>query len=197
MRFSSANILALLAAISAAQEICTEPASRLYLPDPPYSNYIYFDCHSSSHVIVTSPLPDSNLDVIGARLLVAWPAGNSGIVAYFEPSDGVNGSLTPSLMNSTSSGEVLDPIYDTSKGASPRVGVSGSINFNVAAILTIPILGSVRTIRDFSEGDSMLDPDVQGSLQFALSDSDGATISRTWFDNVTVTALTFTPIDGA
>lgn len=197
MHFQFSHVLALLTAISAAQETCTEAASRLYLPDPPYSNYIFFDCHSSSHVIVTSPLPDSNLEVIGARLLVAWPAGNSGLVAYFEPTDGVNGSLTPALANSTSSGETLDPIYDTSVGTNPRVGVSGAITFNVAANLTLPILGSVRTIRDFSEGGSILDPDVQDALQFSLSDNDGATVSRTWFDNVTTTELTFTPVNGA
>lgn len=189
--------LALLVAVGVAQETCTVPASRLYLPDPPYSNYIYFDCHSSSHVVVTSPLSNSNLNVIGARLLVAWPAGNSGLVAYFEPSDGAKGSLTPVLANSTSSGETLDPIYNPNEGTNPRVGVSGAINFNKAANLTLSILGSIRTIRDYSEGGGNLDPGVQDALKYSLSDNDGATISRTWFDNVTTTTLAFTPLDGA
>ncbi|KAH6633559.1 hypothetical protein C7974DRAFT_433531 [Boeremia exigua] len=189
-------LVALLGAICAAQD-CSEPASRLYLPDPPYSNYIYFDCHSSSHVVVTSPLSDSNLSVIGPRLLVAWPAGNSGLVVYFEPSDGVKGSLTPTLENSTSTSETLDPIYAPVEGSSPRVGVSGALNFNVPANLTLSILGSVRTIRDYAEGPALLDPGVQGGLRFSPSDNDGASISRTWFDNVTTTVLAFTPIDAA
>ena len=189
--------VALLAAVCAAQDTCNEPASRLYLPDPPYDNYIYFDCHSSSHVIVTSPTPESNLSIIGPRLLVAWPAGNSGLVVYFKPSDGINGTLTLRLENSTSTGEILDPIYEPIEGRDPRVGVSGSINFNVPANLTVSILGSIRTIRDFAEGPSILDPDVQGGLRFSQSDNDGATINRTWFDNVTTTMLTFTPINGA
>ncbi|KAJ8108347.1 hypothetical protein OPT61_g8238 [Boeremia exigua] len=197
MLLSFSWLLALLVEICAAQDTCSEPASRLYLPDPPYSNYIYFDCHSSSHVVVTSPSPDSNLSVIGPRLLVAWPAGNSGLVVYFEPSDGVNGTLTPALQNSTSSGETLDPIYVPVDSSSPRVGISGAINLNVPANLTLPIFGSIRTVRDFAEGSSVLDPDVQGGHRFSLSDNNGATVERTWFDNVTTTTLTFTPMDGA
>jgi len=189
-------LASLLAAVCIAQNACNEPPSQLYLPDPPYDNYIYFDCHSSSHVIVTSPSSDSNLDIIGPRLLVAWPAGNSGLVAYFEPTDGAKGTLTPRLENSTSTGNTLVPIYEPIQSSVPRVGVSGSLNLNVPAKLTIPILGSIRTIRDFAEGGSILDPDVQGGLRFTESDN-GATINRTWFDNVTTTVLTFTPVNGA
>jgi hypothetical protein len=194
--FRPSNLVAVvLAAACVAQDTCNEPASRLYLPDPPYDNYIYFDCHSGSHVIVTSPGPDSNLNVIYPRLLVAWPGGNSGLAAYFAPTNGANGTLTLRLENSTSTGEALDPIYELIQGTAPRVGVSGSINFNVPANLTIPILGSIRTIRDFAEGPSILDPDVQGGLRFSGSDI-SATINRTWFDNVTTTELTFTPLGG-
>ncbi|KAF2628120.1 glycogen debranching enzyme [Macroventuria anomochaeta] len=190
-------LAALFAAVSVAQDTCNEPASRLYLPDPPYDNYIYFDCHSSSHVILTSPMSNSNFSILGPRLLMAWPAGNSGLAAYFEPTDGVNGTLTPRLENSTSTGEILNPIYEPIEGSDPRVGVSGSVNFNVPANLTIPILGSIRTIRDFAEGSSILDPGVQGGLRFSQSDDNGATVNRTWFDNITTTVLTFTPFDGA
>lgn len=189
-------LVALLAAVGIAQDTCNEPASRLYLPDLPYDNYLYFDCQSSSHVIITSPTTESNLSVIGPRLLVAWPAGNSGLVVYFEPTDGVNGTLTPTLANSSSTGEALDPIYESVEGGNPMVGVSGSINFNVPATLTVAVLGSIRTIRDFAEGPSILDPDVQGGLQYSGSNS-STTISRTWFDNITTTVLNLTPLDDA
>ncbi|KAJ4330686.1 hypothetical protein N0V87_009796 [Didymella glomerata] len=187
---------ALLAAVGVAQDTCDEPASRLYLPDPPYDDYLYFDCHSSSHVIVTSPAPDSDLSVIGPRLLIAWPAGNSGLVVYFEPTNGVNGTLTPSLANSSSTGETLDPIYEPAEGSNPVVGISGSINFNVPATLTVAVLGSIRTVRDFAEGPSILDPSVQGGIRYSRVD-DSATINRTWFDNVTTTVLDFTPLNGS
>lgn len=188
--------LGLLVAVISAQITCDKPASRLYLPDPPYDNFIYFDCQSSSHVILTSPTPESNLSVIGPRLLVAWPAGNSGLVVYFEPTDGVNGTLTPRLVNSSSTGEVLDPIYRPSEHYDSLVGIAGSIDFNAPATLTVAILGSIRTIRDFAEGPSILDPNVQSSVRYSGSNG-SATIDRTWFDNVTVTVLNFAPIDGA
>ncbi|KAF3006588.1 hypothetical protein E8E13_006971 [Curvularia kusanoi] len=189
-------LVALFAALAVGQDSCSEPASRLYLPDPPYDNYIYFDCHSSSHVILTSPRPDSNLDIISPRLLVAWPAGNSGLVAYFEPADGVKGSLTPSLKNSSSTGEALDPIYEPVQGSTPRVGVAGSIFFNKPAKLTTAVLGSIRSVRDFTEGGGKLDPEVQSGLIYSGSDV-SATINRTWFDGVTATVLNFTPLNGA
>lgn len=146
---------------------------------------------------MTSPLPSSNLSVIGPRLLVAWPAGNSGLVAYFEPTNGPNGTLAPRLENSTTTGETLDAIYNPIEGGDPRIGVSGCINFNVPARLTIPILGSIRTIRDFAEGPSILDRDVQNGLRFSKLGTSSTTISRTWFDNVTTTELLFAPLNGA
>lgn len=170
---------------------CPDEARRLYLADPPYDNYFYSDCHSSSHVIVTTPRPGSDLTRIQPRLLIAWPAGNSGALALFAPESGVNGSLAIRLENSTRNGEALNPVSE-----SDRVGISGSINFNDTARLTVPILGSIRAIRDFTEG-SGVNQAFQNSFGFALNADGGATINRTWFDNVTTTWLSFTPADGA
>ena len=124
---------------------CEEAASRLYLEDGPQKNYLYSDCHTSAHVIVTTPRPDSNTSVVKPRLIVAWPAGNSGAMAYFAPESG-QGSLNISLEES-GNGETVQPL-----NASDRVGVSASINFNTTARLTQPILGSIRAIRDQTEG---------------------------------------------
>ncbi|KAI8936623.1 hypothetical protein NX059_007022 [Plenodomus lindquistii] len=170
---------------------CPEEARRLYLPDPPYDNYFYSDCHTSSHVIVTTPRPGSDLTRIRPRLLVAWPAGNSGVLALFAPENGPAGSLAIGLENSTANGQTLNPISEPE-----RVGVSGSISFNNTARLTTPILGSVRSIRDFTEGDGVAQ-DFQNSFGFSLNEDGGATINRTWFDGVTTTWLTFTPLNGA
>ena len=169
---------------------CSQPALRLHLPDAPYDNYFYSDCHSSSHVIVSSPQPGNNLTIVKPRLIVAWPSGNSGALALFGPENGKDGSLSIRL-EKTGSGESLDPIND-----SGRVGVSGAINFNDTARLTVPILGSIRTIRDFTEGGNTTQ-DFQGGFGFSLHEDGGATINRTWFDGVTTMWLTFTPLNGA
>src|SRR5207247_1536968 len=81
------------------------------LSDPPYENYFYSDCDASNQVVVTSPLPDSNLTIIGPRLIVAWPAGNSGVVAYFSPSSGPNGTLAIAVDNSSS--PALRPVHQS------------------------------------------------------------------------------------
>ncbi|KAK5727059.1 hypothetical protein LTR15_002951 [Elasticomyces elasticus] len=177
---------------------CTETPTTQHLSDPPYEDYFYSDCHSSNQVVVTSPLPASNLSVIGPRLLVAWPAGNSGVVAYFAPQNGVNGSLGIQLVNGTSDQPLIGmytPANSSSLSGNARVGVTTLVEFNSSAYLTVPILGSVRTMRDFTEGPSILVPLVQEAILFAQTEDGGAVLSRLWFDNVTTTEMSLVPIN--
>ncbi|KAI4913409.1 uncharacterized protein J4E92_009758 [Alternaria infectoria] len=110
-------------------------------------------------------------------------------MAYFAPESG-QGSLNISLEES-GNGETVQPL-----NASDRVGVSASINFNTTARLTQPILGSIRAIRDQTEG-SGVSQDFQNNFGFAINEDGSASINRTWFDGVTTTTLTFSPLDGA
>ena len=163
------------------------------MSDPPYENYFYSDCHVDAQVVVTSPLPNSNLTIIGPRLIVAWPAGNSGVCAFFQPQNGVNGSLGVELVNSTY-GSPLAPVYRPNASSSnPNVGVRSVLRLNSSAELTVGILGSIRTIRDFTEGPSLLQPVIQGAVTAGVFNSTGAYLFRTWLDNVTTTNLSFLP----
>lgn len=178
---------------SLAQSSDSCPAVTQHLTDPPYENFFYSDCNSDTQVVVTSPLPDSNLSIIGPRLVVAWPAGNSGICTFFQPQDGANGSLAIELVNSTV-GTPLAPVYKNSSGASyPFVGVQGVLSFNSSATLTIAILGSIRTIRDFTEGPSLLRPVIQDAVNVTRFNDTGASFSRPWLDNITTTTFTIFP----
>ncbi|KAK0786678.1 hypothetical protein LTR75_013112 [Friedmanniomyces endolithicus] len=185
---------------TAAAAVCTETPTTQHLSDPPYENYFYSDYHSSNQVVVTSPLPASNLSVIGPRLLVAWPAGNSGVLAYFSPQNGVNGSLGIQLVNGTAN-QPLSGVYTPANGSSltgnPRVGISTLVKFNSSAYLTVPILGSVRTMRDFTEGPSILVPIVQDAIVFSPTSGGGAMLSRLWFDNITTSEMSFVPASGS
>lgn len=172
---------------------CTSAATTQHLSSPPYENYFYSDCHAASQVVVTSPQPDSNLSIISPRVIVAWPAGNSGIATYFQPENGVNGTLGIQMLNS-SSGSPLDPIYGDSKGGNATVGVSTQLEFNSTATLAIAILGSIRTIRDFTEGPSLLRSDIQSALEYSTIPG-GIEISQLWLDNITTTTLSFTSPD--
>jgi hypothetical protein len=175
---------------------CTETPVTLQLSDPPYENYFLSDCHSSSQVVVTSPISGSNLTIIGPRLLVAWPAGNSGVVAFFAPENGINGTLGISLLNGTQD-KSLSPVFmppgNASSTGNDRVGISALMNFNSSAIMNVAILGSIRTIRDFTEGPSLLHPKMQDAVVFSNGSDGGATLTRQWLDNVTTTEVTFVP----
>jgi hypothetical protein len=173
--------------------VCTQGATTLQLSDPPYDNYFYSDCNVEAQVVITSPLPKSNLSIIGPRLVVAWPAGNSGACAFFEPENGVNGSLAINLIPSAI-GTNLTPVYIPASDSSyPSVGVKGGLRFNSSARLTVSILGSVRTIRDFTEGPSLLRPIIQDAIEVGATENGGASVSRLWLDNVTTTILSFAP----
>lgn len=168
-------------------------ARTQHLSDPPYQDYFYSDCHVDAQAVVTSPLPDSNLSIIGPRFIVAWPAGNSGICTFFQPQSGKNGSLAIELVNSTL-GAPLGPIYSKVKNsANPIVGVEGVLSFNDSTELPIAILGSVRNIRDFTEGPSLLSPIIQAGINVTEFQKKGAQISRLWLDNVTTTTFTLVP----
>lgn len=172
---------------------CGESASTLSLSDPPYENYFYSDCNVAAQAVVTSPLPESNVSTISPRLVVAWPAGNSGACAFFAPKNGVNGTLAIELVNSTI-GKPLAPVYNaSSKGGNPSVGIQGVISFNSSAVLSLPILGSIRTIRDFVEGASILYPEIQDAVEVTSNDDGSASLQRLWLDNVTTTSLHFRP----
>ena len=129
---------------------------------------------------------------------MAWPAGNSGTVAFFAPQNGVNGSLGIELVNGTAD-QPLSPIYESnssnSTSGNPRVGVSALIIFNSSAVLTVPILGSIRTIRDFTEGPSILIPEIQNATTLEIEHGSTATFSRLWLDNETTTTMAFAPAE--
>lgn len=164
-----------------------------HLSDPPYDNFFYSDCNADTQTVVTSPLPDSDLSIIGPRFIVAWPAGNSGVCTFFQPQSGKNGTLAIQLVNSTI-GRPLGPVCEKDdKSENPNVGVEGVISFNASAELSVAILGSVRNIRDFTEGPSLLSPIIQDALKITPFKDGGVQISRLWLDNITTTTFTLMP----
>jgi hypothetical protein len=144
-------------------------------------------------VIVTSPRTGDDLKITTPRLLVAWPAGNSGIYTLSAPGSGQDGTLAMTLDNSS---RALDPMYEAG-GANSCVGVSAAVKFNDSAILTVPILGSIRSIRDYTEGGRKIDQTFQNSFGFSENSDGSASVNRTWFDGVATTTLKLTPLDGA
>lgn len=105
----------------------------------------------------------------------------------------MNGSLGIRLENSSSQ-QYLEPIYREETSSKPFVGVTGYLDFNSSARLTVPLLGSIRTIRDFTEGPSLQIPQIQDAIEFSEISSGGASLTRLWLDNITTTELSFAPV---
>jgi hypothetical protein len=105
----------------------------------------------------------------------------------------VNGSLAISVENSTTSRGTLSPVYESNGTGIPQVGISGLIRFNSSAVLSVAMLGSIRTIRDFTEGPSILVPKIQNATKYSQTKSGEVSLSRIWLDNITETTFTFAP----
>lgn len=186
-------LLTLLGFVQAQSSDCN--VTTQYLSDPPYDNYFYSDCNVDAQVVVTSPLPDSNLSIIGPRIIIAWPAGNSGIAAFFQPQNGPNGTLGIELVNSTAGDPLSVYVNNSSDNDYPYVGVQGVLSFNASATLTIPILGGVRTIRDFTEGPSLLQSVIQEAINVTQYNDTGASFARLWLDNETTSYFNLVPFE--
>jgi len=126
-------------------------------------------------------------------LIVAWPAGNSGICTFFEPQNEKNGTLAIELVNSTVGSPLGVINRDEEDSEYPFVGVEGILSFNTSAKLTVAILGSIRNIRDFTEGPSILSPIIQNATNITRAKNGGVLISRLWLDNITTTNLILQP----
>ncbi|KAM0553213.1 hypothetical protein ACHAPJ_007501 [Fusarium lateritium] len=186
-----AVLLAVQFFVLARSESCN--AINQHLSDPPYENYFFSDCNTDAQVVVTSPLPDSNLSLVIPRLIVAWPAGNSGICTFFKPQDNKNGTLAVELLNSTVGSPLGVVNREEKKSEYPFVGVEGILSFNNSADLTVAILGSIRNIRDYTEGGGILNSVVQDAINVTEAKNGGVLISRLWLDNVTTTNLLLEP----
>lgn len=82
LRASATGLLCAAGTLVSGQNECADEATRFDLSDPPYTNYFYSDCNTAAQVVVTSPLPDSDLSIIGPRLLVSDDAGQLTMHPY-------------------------------------------------------------------------------------------------------------------
>ncbi|KAM6524470.1 hypothetical protein FALCPG4_010082 [Fusarium falciforme] len=193
--FSRASWLTFFSALVAGdKDSC--PVTSQNLSDPPYENYFFSDCNVDAQVVVTSPVPGSDVSITTPRLIVAWPAGNSGICTFFEPQNGEKGSLAIELVNSTLGTPLASVHQENDKSDYPFVGVEGVLSLNSSANLTLAILGSVRTIRDYTEGGN-LNPLFQDAVKVTKVKANGAQFSRLWLDNTTTTTLSLEPWKGS
>ena len=187
----------------------SEPPLYLHVSDPPYDNHFYADDIVSCQAVLASPLIRTDNDSPAQhRLLFAWPAGNSGAALFFTSPDSKDD--TPMLkFKPDPQGRVMFSVeYEPNLPSGlPMVGVAARLEVSGSAVLqcNLAILGSIRTIRDYTEGHGTLNPYVQNSITVNEHDfvrSKGHThsrlyIDRLWFDGKTTMRVTITPNDEA
>lgn len=107
---------------------------NLHISSGGFDNYLWRSNITAAQVLLTSPNATDRLQ----RFVVAMPAGNSGTLAYFLPSDPTQ-DFTVQLANGT----LQDAVGDFN-----NVGVQGHLSFSADASLGVTIIGAVRAMRD-------------------------------------------------
>ncbi|TDL17991.1 hypothetical protein BD410DRAFT_793667 [Rickenella mellea] len=133
-------------------------------------NYFIRDDTSAAQVLVTS----SNNTSPVRRLVVALPAGNSGVLAYFLPLNGsgaTNSTLNVALQNGS---------LATTTELFNNTGVQADLSFSGNATLGVTILGAVRAMRDYVEGAGLTHEIFNYTL--ASSNSTSLHLHRQWIN---------------
>lgn len=165
--------------------ITTFPAEQidlqLNLTSGPYDNYFIRSNLTAAQVLLTntSAAQSGQLN----RFLVALPAGNSGSVAYFLPlsNSSANSNDTSASTNSSSLTVTLGQGgLRTAYGDNGMHGVTGELVFSDSAQLGTTLLGSVRTLRDYTEGSGL----THEIFNWTVTQADSSTIwfSKPWLN---------------
>ncbi|KAF8586613.1 hypothetical protein K439DRAFT_1386873 [Ramaria rubella] len=130
----------LLPSVIVAQD--SDAILNLHLTSGGYDNYFWRSNVTATQVLFTSP----NVTDRPQRFVMGMPAGNSGVLSYFLPVN-ENQQLSVQLVN----GSLQDAAGDFN-----NVGAQGHMSFNADATLGVTILGAVRAMRDYVEGNGTM-----------------------------------------
>ncbi|KAH8553472.1 hypothetical protein BGW37DRAFT_555536 [Umbelopsis sp. PMI_123] len=159
----SSFIVIAVASVAIAQDTLTE-----HVAFSSYDNYLYRDNTTASQLLFTQ----TNATTTRTRFIAAFPAGNSGAMAYFKAASGNSSALTIALVDG-SLNSVMNPYNQT--------GISGQWQFNQDAELDLAVLGSVRALRDYVEGGGLLHSDMNYTVQQPNANS--VTLYREFFND--------------
>lgn len=170
--FLSSLMVTALAGAAAAQDILTSQVSF-----SGYTNYLYRDNVTSSQLLFT----EANSTNVRTRFIAAFPAGNSGAMAYFRPATGNTTALILSLVDNSLKSVQND--YN-------QTGITGQWQLSQNAELDLAVLGSVRALRDYVEGGGILHPEMNYTL--LQSSNNSVTLYRNFFNDSIAMNFTMT-----
>ncbi|KAA8917748.1 hypothetical protein TRICI_000056 [Trichomonascus ciferrii] len=153
-----------------------------------YDNYFRRE-DDAVQVLLTEESSDSDVK----RLIAAFPRGNSGALAYFLNAndsmatfDGPQHPEGPLEMKVESDSLKVMNGNLTGNG---QAGVEGILSLNGNASLGVTILGGVRTLRDYTEGDGLM----HSIFNYTLGDynNTSVTFTKKWINGTNFMNLTF------
>ncbi|TBU38411.1 hypothetical protein BD309DRAFT_1022886 [Dichomitus squalens] len=112
-------------------------------------NYFLRDNVTSAQLLLTS----ENSTSAERRLVVASPAGNSGALVYFSPSDAETTGKNSTAALGVS---LVDGSFKSATTDYSNVGVRADLAFDANATLGVTIIGAVRAMRDYVEGGGVM-----------------------------------------
>lgn len=172
---SAAVSVVLVSLLSLCTPAVSQTTLNVSVNSQGYDNY-FLRQDSLSTVTLLSANPSTT-----QRLLVATPAGNSGAVAYFNATTGSNNNnFHVTVVNGS--------LHSLQQGSNS--GVAGTLTFNQNATLTRAIVGSVRAMRDFVEGNGVTH-DVFSHT--TTTEGTSVLLSHLYINGSNSVNLTFTP----
>lgn len=150
-----------------------------------YDNYAYRDDFIAAQMVISANASSSK----PSRLIVAFPQGNTGFATYFIPTNGASSTPLQVVPDIESLSSVTFPSGSPSSNATNQTGIECDLSFNSDMSLGVTLIGSIRTVRDYTEGNGL----THEIFDYTLGDYNGTYLQlvRPWINGTTVQYLTF------
>lgn len=162
-----------------------------------YDNYAYRDNVVAAQMVISANASATK----PSRLIVAFPQGNTGFLTYFIPSNGSTSSPLQVVPDIATFASVTFPSVPAAQNGTNQTGVQCDLSFNNDMSLGVTLIGSIRTVRDYTEGAGLtheifnytLGAYNESSLQFVRKWINGSTIQYLTFVAKNNTRIAVTP----
>lgn len=153
-----------------------------------YNNYAYRDDTIAAQMVISANASSSR----PSRLIVAFPQGNTGFATYFIPANDSSSALqvVPDIDSFTS---ITFPSGSTEQNATNQTGVMCDLALNADMSLGVTLIGSIRTVRDYTEGAGL----THEIFNYTLGEYNQTSLQlvRNWINGTTVQYLNFVALN--
>lgn len=154
-----------------------------------YDNYAFRDDVIAAQMVISANASSSR----PSRLIVAFPEGNTGFATYFIPTNGEGDASLQVVPDIDTLSSVTFPSGSIAEDAVNQTGVTCELGFTSDMTLGVTLIGSIRTVRDYTEGAGL----THEIFNYTLGDYNTTHLQlvRPWINGTTVQYLTFTAGD--